>query len=196
MGVGKTYSPARPGQPLRARDVNNNIVRAPMRGQTVSGGGNSKRLFPDGVAVDLPDSGSVPGYSTYQKLAQIESLHDDYYTVVEYSPVSDTTVGQSFYVGKPYNQQITTFPEATEAHEVGDVILILRATSNVNISGEYPQWIEAGSGGGGIGIKSAANKTALTALMSEGDIGYTTGTPKRFYVRIDSSTLCISHLET
>lgn len=122
MGVGKTYSPARPGQPLRARDVNNNIVRAPMRGQTVSGGGNSKRLFPDGVAVDLPDSGSVAGASNYIKWAEVQSVGEDTLTVKVYNPVTNTVTGESFDVAKPYLLQQSTFDGVTVAYIDGESI--------------------------------------------------------------------------
>lgn len=194
MAAGKSYQPVKPGQQLKARDVNNNLVRGPQRGQAYSGNVN-RRNFPDGVAVDLPNTQTVASASVYQKHAKIIDLFDDYYEVQTYNNVDGDVTGASFYAAKPYNQQITTFPLATEQHEVNDIILILKAVSNIVVGGEHLQWVEAGSGGGGSTIKSAADKTALTAIMSEGDIGYTTGTTKRFYVRVNSTTICISHLE-
>lgn len=195
MAIGKQYKPVSKGQPVTARMFNNDIVRGGRNGQTYSGNVD-RRNFPDGVAVDVPGGGGVPGYSNYQKLAVIQDIFDDYYEVLTYNPVADSTSGNAYNVAKPYNQQITIFPDTDEAHEVDDIILILRATSNVSVGGEYLNWIEAGSGSGGSTIKSADNKTALTAIMEEGDIGYTTGSTKRFYVRVASTTICISHLET
>jgi hypothetical protein len=193
MAVGQTYKPVGKGQAVTANSTNAN-ARAVQRGQTYSGNVN-RRNFQEGVAVDFPQNGSVAGSSVYQKLAQIEAIYDDYYEVVTYNPVADSTTGATYGAAKPYNQQITIFPEATEAHEVGDIILILKATSNVSVDGAYLGWIEAGSGGGGSTIKSADNKTALTAILSEGELGYTTGTTKRGYWRINSTTVCVTHLE-
>lgn len=194
MAIGKSYQPPRKGQPLTAKVLDANIVKGPQRGMAVSGNANLRR-FQDGLSVDLPNNGGVAGASNYVKQAQIEAIYDDYYEVKVYQPVSDTTTGATFGVAKPYNQQLTVYPSAGESHTVGDIITILKTTSNVVVGGEYLAWTEAGSGGAGSGILSADNKTALTALMSEGDIGYTTGTTKRFYVRINATTICISHLE-
>lgn len=194
MAIGKSYQPPRKGQALTAKNLDANIVKGPQRGMAVSGNANLRR-FQDGLSVDLPNSGGVAGASNYVKQAQIEAIYDDYYEVKIYQPVSNTTTGATFGVAKPYNQQLSLHSGAGEAHEVGDVITILKTTSNVTVGGEYLNWTEAGSGGGGSNILNADNKTALTALMSEGDIGYTTGTTKRFYVRIDATTVCISHLE-
>ena len=44
-------------------------------------------------------------------------------------------------------------------------------------------------------LKTADDKGLLEDILSEGEIGYTTGTTKRFYVRVDATTICISHLE-
>lgn len=194
MAIGPSYKSPRKGQALTAKGLDANIVKGPQRGMAVSGNADLRR-FQDGLSVDLPDSGGVAGASNYIKQAQIEALFDDYYEVKEYAPVSASTVGSTFAVGKPYNKQITLFPSATEVHEVGDIITILKAVSNVSVGGQYLRWVEGGGGGGSSVIKSADNKTALTALMNEGDIGYTTGTTKRFYVRVDATTICISHLE-
>ena len=194
MAIGPSYKSMRKGQALTAKGLDANIVKGPQRGMAVSGNADLRR-FQDGLSVDLPDSGGVAGASNYIKQAQIQSLYDDYYEVKEYAPVTDSVIGSVFGVGKPYTQQITLFPDASENHAVGDIITILKAVSNVSVGGEYLRWVEGGGGGGGTAIKSADNKTALTAIMSEGDIGYTTGTTKRYYVRIDSATICISHLE-
>lgn len=122
MAAGQSYRPARPGQALTARNVNNNLVRAPMRGQTVTGAGASKRQFPDGVAVDLPDRGGVPGISNYFRWAIVEDVFEDYIQVKAYNPTSDTTSGSSFNVAKPYLLQQTPFDGQTVAYIDGESV--------------------------------------------------------------------------
>jgi hypothetical protein len=194
MSVGKPYRPVKSGQPLTAAGMNRNVVGGLQRGAMFSGNVN-RRNFPDGVALDIPGGQAIPGSSVYQKLVEIQTIEDDYYTVLVYNPVSESTDGAEFGVAKTYTQQVSVYPSATESHEVGDIIVALRTTSNVVVGGEHLQWVEAGSGGGGAAIKSADNKTALTAILNEGELGYTTGTTKRGYWRIDSTTICVTHLE-
>jgi hypothetical protein len=45
-------------------------------------------------------------------------------------------------------------------------------------------------------FKTAEDRAALDAVMDEGEIGYTTGTTKRFYLKIDEAMICFSHLES
>ena len=53
-----------------------------------------------------------------------------------------------------------------------------------------------GSGGGGnIVFKNAETKAALDLILLEGEIGYTTGTTKYYYCKLDDVTLAFSHTE-
>jgi hypothetical protein len=151
MSVGKPYRPVKSGQPLTAAGMNRNVVGGLQRGAMFSGNVN-RRNFPDGVALDIPGGQAIPGSSVYQKLVEIQTIEDDYYTVLVYNPVSESTDGAEFGVAKTYTQQVSVYPSATESHEVGDIIVALRTTSNVVVGGEHLQWVEAGSGGGGAAI--------------------------------------------
>jgi hypothetical protein len=54
-----------------------------------------------------------------------------------------------------------------------------------------------GSGGSGGGtVFNADTKANLAPKMpNDGQMGYTTGATKRFYIRIDGDMVCVTHLE-
>ena len=68
-------------------------------------------------------------------------------------------------------------------------------------SGDFIDYIANASreiavgGGGGTNVYTASTKAGLPSA-ADGSLGITTGTDKRYYVRVDSTWYCVSHLES
>lgn len=121
MAAGKSYQPVKPGQQLKARDVNNNLVRGPQRGQAYSGNVN-RRNFPDGVAVDLPGGQAIAGASVYFRQAEIQSVEEDYLVCKMYDTVAGSTTGANIAVAKPFLLQQSPFDGQTITYIDGEAI--------------------------------------------------------------------------
>ena len=125
MAIGKSYRPARRGQPmntaLSAKNINENLVRGPQRGMAVSGNADLRR-FQDGLSVDLPDSGGVAGASNYFRWAQIISVSEDYLVCKAYNVIAGTTAGDNFNVAKPYLLQQYPFNGESITYIDGETI--------------------------------------------------------------------------
>lgn len=187
------YKPIKRGQALTAREINQNIVQGPMRGAQYTGNADTRR-FHNGNAVDLPGDTGISPWSAYMRPAIVVSSGDDTISVKFYSEGQGVGVGSTFTVAKSYKMRISLFPSAA-TYAANEIITISRVPTVV--SGTTYDWVDMAVGkGNGSGIKSADTKANLATIMpDDGMQGYTTGSTKRFYVRIDGDMICTSHLE-
>jgi len=189
------YKPIKRGQVLTAGEINKNIAQGPMRGAQYTGNADTRR-FHNGNAVNLPEGGGISPWSAYIRPAIVtDSSEDDLLEVQFYSEGTQAGTGTAFIVAKAYSMRISQFPDAP-TYEDGDIVTIARVPTKVG-STVY-DWVDmaVGKGSGGASVLSADTKANLTTLMTtDGLIGYTTGGTKRFYVKINSAMVCISHLE-
>lgn len=192
------YRNIRPGTPLTAREINNNLVRGPQRGVKVSGNAD-KRNRRDGYSLDFPDSGGQSPSSNYSRWAQVQATHDDYLEVKMYNVVAESSSGATFGAAKPYLNQLSTHPTETEIYAANDLVVITKAPSNFLVAGETLRWVVQGGSSSpdtSDDTKSADTKANLAPLIpNDGQRGFTTTVPKRYYVRINGGLVCLSHLE-
>lgn len=132
MGAESGYRPVRPGTPLTANQINNNIVRGPQRGLKFSGN-LDKRNRRDGVSVDLPDGGGQSPWSNIVRMAQIVEVFEDYLEVTLWNPVAVSTKGASFYVAKPPLLQGNTWDGLTITYVDGEEITYTKDATD-------PEW--------------------------------------------------------
>jgi hypothetical protein len=127
--------------------------------------------------------------------AIVVSSGNDTISVKFYSEGQGAGVGGTFTIAKAYNMRITLFPNAA-TYAANEILTISRVPTVV--SGTNYDWVDmaVGKGSGGVAVLSADTKANLTTLMTnDGMQGYTTGGTKRFYVKINSTMVCVSHLE-
>ena len=194
MAASGSYKPMRRGDSLYAKDVNQNIVGGTMRGVKLSGDVD-KRQFNNGYSLNFPEGGGISPWSAYMRPAIVVSSGDDTISVKFYSEGQGVGVGSTFTVAKSYKMRISLFPSAA-TYTANEIITICRVPTVV--SGTTYDWVDmaVGKGSGGASVFSADTKANLTTLMTDdGMQGYTTGSTKRFYVKINSTMVCISHLE-
>jgi hypothetical protein len=189
------YTPIKPGQPLTAKEINRNIAQGPMRGAQYTGNADTRR-FHNGNAVDFPEGGGISPWSAYMRPAIVtDSSEDDLLEVQFYSEGAGAATGSAFTVAKAYSMRLSEFPSAP-TYTNGDIVTIARVPTKVGST--IYDWVDmaVGKGSGGASVLSADTKANLTTLMTtDGLLGYTTGGTKRFYVKINSTMVCISHLE-
>lgn len=117
--MGGGYKKINPGQPLTAKYIDKNLVRGPMRGAQYSGNFD-KRQFPQGVAVDSPETRNVSPSSVYFRMAEIQDIFEDYLDVKMINGgVAD---GATFSVAKHYLMQQTPFDGQTVTYADGTSI--------------------------------------------------------------------------